>query len=856
MTLVKSAQNMGAEPWSWTRTLMDGLHVLLDTWSAWSSGPGRPWLLTGVGLALSGGAIAALWPRLLRRLQAPAVRQLQQVVASLEQEVGRRRTAEQHAADVEETLALTLASIDAGFIAADRAGCVTRMNATAERLTGWPQAEAVGRPVMQVFVREGLAATLAARNPVELLIEQQLGIDSAEHLQLSTRGGTAVPVELKAALTHHEDGSVRGLAMVFRDIGRLQRAEADARRLAAIVQSSHDAIVGKTLDGRITSWNAAAQALFGWSADEAIGQPVQMLIPPERIDEEMRILADLAHGRVVPPFDTQRRAKDGRLVEVSVTISPIRDGAGRIVGGSKIARDNTLAQQVAQARRRAEQLEVENRQMQLASRTKSQFLANMSHELRTPLNAVIGFADLLHSGAVPTASPKHREFLGHIGASGRHLLQLINDVLDLAKVESGRFEFHPEPLQLQPLVAEVCTLLQATVAQKRLDLRAEVDTTLGELQLDPLRLKQVLYNYLSNAIKFTPEGGQVHLRASAEGADWLRIEVEDSGIGIAAQDIPRLFVEFHQLDAGYDKRHAGTGLGLALTRRLVHAQGGSVGARSTPGRGSVFHLLLPRRHPRLPDAGKSPLPHVLVIDDDVEEQVRWRQALAVPGYIADPATTAEQARQQVGQRPYAGITLDMQLAGQPGLAALAAIREGGGQPESPVVGMTMPVGPAGTASFAVADILGKPLRSEQVLAAMARLAPPPGRPLRVLVIDDEPAALALMGAVLAAAGIEAVGLQDGRQALRELDHHRPDAIVLDLMMPGFDGFAVLDALLRLPPWHQTPVFIWTSLLLTDDEYTLLAESARAIVSKGGGGLLQVIQGLRRLSQPAPAGPPP
>ncbi len=830
---------------------MDAMHTLLDTWSAWAPGSGLPWPVQGLLVLLSLVTVRALWPRVARAVQAPAVRQLQQAVAALEEEVGRRRTAEQHAADCEENLALTLASIDAGFIAADHEGRLTRLNAVAERLTGWAQAEASGRPVMEVFAREGRDPALARRNPVELMIEQQITIDAAQHVVLVSRSGARIPLELKAALTRHEDGSVRGLAMIFRDVGRLQRAEADARRLAAIVESSHDAIVGKTLDGRITSWNGAAQTLFGWSADEAIGQSVQMLIPPDRLDEEMRILADLVHGRVVPPFDTRRQARDGRLLDVSVTISPIRDAAGRIVGGSKIARDNTLARQAEQARRRAEQLEAENRQIQLASRTKSLFLANMSHELRTPLNAVIGFADLLYAGTVPLSSPKHRQFLGHIATSGRHLLQLINDVLDLAKVESGKFEFHPEPLHLQLLVAEVCALVQASAHLKRLELRVEIDATLGDLHLDPVRLKQVLYNYLSNAIKFTPEAGIVVLRAMPESADWLRIEVEDSGIGIAPQDIPRLFIEFQQLDAGYDKQHAGTGLGLALTRKLVHAQGGSVGARSTVGAGSVFHLLLPRRHPQLPGGDGAPSPRVLVIEDDLDEQLRWRQALAVPGYAADPATTGEQARLQADRQAYAGITVHLQLPGQPGLAALAAIRGGGASQASPVVGVSMPVGPAGTASFPVADILSKPVRGHEVLAAMARLPRPPDRPLRVMVIDDERVALDLMGTVLAAAGIEAVCLQDGRQALSELALHRPDAIVLDLMMPGFDGFAVLDALLRQPPWHETPVFIWTSLLLTDDEYTLLAESARAIVSKGGGELLRVIEGLRRL-RPASA----
>ncbi len=248
------------------------------------------------------------------------------------------------------------------------------------------------------------------------------------------------------------------------------------------------------------------------------------------------------------------------------------------------------------ARINALRLEGENRQIQETGRLKSLFLANMSHELRTPLTAVIGFADLLHSGGVPIESPKHQQFLGYIGSSGRHLLRLINDLLDLSKVESGKFEFFPEPLNLAMLVAETNEIVRADARRKRIGIAADIDPLLGELMLDGGRLKQVLYNYLSNAIKFTPEGGRVTVRACAQGATHFRIEVEDTGIGIAASDLPRLFTEYQQLDAGHARQHQGTGLGLALTRRLVEAQHGSVGVRSTEGVGSVFHLLLNRVH--------------------------------------------------------------------------------------------------------------------------------------------------------------------------------------------------------------------------------------------------------------------
>ncbi|HEY0990723.1 MAG TPA: ATP-binding protein [Kofleriaceae bacterium] len=241
-----------------------------------------------------------------------------------------------------------------------------------------------------------------------------------------------------------------------------------------------------------------------------------------------------------------------------------------------------------------EDLDVEKRRAQDANRMKSEFLANMSHELRTPLNAIIGFAKLMVHGRVGPLAPNHQEYLRDILSSANHLLKLINDVLDLAKVEAGKMEFHPEAIDLGHLLGEVRDILRPVAAAKQIAIEATIDPRCEALYLDAAKLKQVLYNYLSNALKFTAERGRVHVRAWPEAAHALRIEVEDSGIGIRPDDIGLLFSEFKQLDSTASKRYQGTGLGLALTRRIVEAQGGTVGARSTFGKGSVFHAVLPR----------------------------------------------------------------------------------------------------------------------------------------------------------------------------------------------------------------------------------------------------------------------
>jgi signal transduction histidine kinase len=233
-------------------------------------------------------------------------------------------------------------------------------------------------------------------------------------------------------------------------------------------------------------------------------------------------------------------------------------------------------------------------ELRRANEIKSQFLAAMSHELRTPLNSIIGFTELMHDGKVGPVTAEHKEYLSDILTSSRHLLHLINDLLDLSKVEAGKMEFRPEPLSVPSLVSEVRTITSALAAQKRIVVEAEIDPGVGTVTADAARLRQIFYNYLSNALKFSPDGGRVVIRVAPEGETHWRLEVEDRGIGIKPEDMSKLFVEFQQLDGGMTRRHVGSGLGLAVTRQIVEAQGGRVGAHSEPGHGSVFFAVLPR----------------------------------------------------------------------------------------------------------------------------------------------------------------------------------------------------------------------------------------------------------------------
>jgi PAS domain S-box-containing protein len=345
-----------------------------------------------------------------------------------------------------------------------------------------------------------------------------------------------------------------------------------------LVDESQDALMALSLDGRVCSWSRGARAMFGYTADEAIGASIdELTVPADRRDEARCTLAQAVETGSAT-FQTTRLHKNGTMLDVDVSMRRIDGADGSIIAVSK---------KDVSALRRLQAVEA-------ASRLKSEFLANMSHELRTPLNAIIGFTELMHNGKVGPVSAEHREYLGDILHCSKHLLQLINDVLDLSKVEAGKVEFRPEPVSIATLIEEVRDVVRGLASSKRLHIDTTIDPSVSSVHADPARLKQILLNYLSNAIKFTPDEGHVHIRVLGAGADRFKLEVEDTGVGIPEPQLRKLFVEFQQLDARSARKYQGTGLGLALTKRLTEAQGGRVFVRSTPGVGSTFGGVLPR----------------------------------------------------------------------------------------------------------------------------------------------------------------------------------------------------------------------------------------------------------------------
>ncbi len=383
-------------------------------------------------------------------------------------------------------------------------------------------------------------------------------------------------------------------------------------RLAAIIESSDDAIVSKSLDGIIRTWNRGAERIFGWKAEEVIDKPITIIIPADRLDEEPHILARIRAGERVDHFETIRQTKDGRLIDVSVTISPVRDESGKIIGVSKVARDITLQKrfqsQLLEARDAAEQAKREaekaKEDAEAANRAKDYFLSVLSHELRTPLTPVLGAISMIE---LDKTLPAHiTEHMRMIRRNVETEARLVDDLLDLTRIARGKIRLHFEVVDAHAMLRSALGSFQAEMEEKSLTLAVALRAKRFHIWADPARFQQIVLNLLSNAVKFTPEGGTITVRTSNENGS-IKIEISDTGIGINPQDMPRLFKPFEQGEQTITRQYGGLGLGLSIVKSLVEMHKASVSATSEgKDKGSTF---LVRLETVSPEAGRvSPSP--------------------------------------------------------------------------------------------------------------------------------------------------------------------------------------------------------------------------------------------------------
>jgi len=373
---------------------------------------------------------------------------------------------------------------------------------------------------------------------------------------------------------------------VIQDITEHKKSEEKIQILANIVESSNDAIGTISLDGIITSWNKGAEQVYGYSAEEILGKPISIIAPPHLNKETQNLSEKIKQGEQIHRYETLRLRKNEKMICVSITLSPVFDTHRELTAVSFISRDITMIKE-------AEEKFIQEKQIaEVANCAKSEFLANMSHELRTPLNSIIGFSDLLYEQAYGELNEKQLRSVENVSKSGKHLLNLINDILDISKVEAGKLELDYNDFELAAKFNIIRNLLSPIADRKNIKIEIEVDSKLKSIRAGENRFVQIMYNLVDNAIKFSYEKGLVRIEARKKG-DLVEITVKDTGIGIKAEDQDKLFKPFSQIGPFSSKISQGTGLGLSLVKQIVHLHGGYIWFRSNPGEGSTFAFTIP-----------------------------------------------------------------------------------------------------------------------------------------------------------------------------------------------------------------------------------------------------------------------
>jgi len=665
-------------------------------------------------------------------------------------------------------------------------------------------------------------------------------------------------------------------------VAELERHQETRAMLASIVSSSDDAIIGTSLDDIINSWNPGAEKVFGYLAGEVMEQSAYILVPPERTEEARGIVAQITQGKTVVNFETVRWHKDGRLLDISVTVSPILDGHKKIVGTSYIARDITdrkrLEKEVNQHRLHLEALVEQqtanlrdvNRNLELAlsrsesaTRAKSNFLSNMSHEIRTPMNAVLGLTYLLEKSAL---NIDQRDLVRKIIAAGQSLLGIINDILDVSKIEAGRLEIEQVPFRLSSVLEKVVNVTAPSIGDKDVELIVGFNNVgIEHLHGDALRLEQILINLTSNAIKFTSKGEisiRVELVSQTDDQATLRFAVTDSGIGIPAERQHDIFQAFTQEDTSTTRRYGGTGLGLTICRHLVQLMHGEIGLVSAPGSGSQFWFTLPFEvMPPTPGAAPADLAlHVLVADDNAAARVMLADTVKSMGWQVDVVDSGEEAISQAMQvmrhhLTYDLFLLDWRMAGMDGLKTAQAIREASSAQKPPPIIIMVTAHAREDLLHApeaqlVDAVISKPVTPSTLFNAIVSVhqrrgdahKSAPARPIpgemriagaRVLVVDDSEINREVARRILETEGVEVVCADDGSQAVAWLSAHPQgvDLVLMDIQMPIMDGYSATKEIRNTLQLRTLPIVAVTAGAFTAQQEAALAAGMDGFLSK-------------------------
>jgi PAS domain S-box-containing protein len=681
----------------------------------------------------------------------------------------------------------------------------------------------------------------------------------------------------------------------------------------------------KDSEGRYVFANRAYNTILGVDPDDRIGKTDYEVWPADMAamfrERDHRILTT---GQPVETIDALTDSAGQRIIHLTSKFPILREGKPALIGGigmditeakkaeaelEVLSRDlekrveaRTSELEAAQEamlnlvedlndskdelEKKALELEEMNIKIQEATEAKSQFLANMSHELRTPLNAIIGFSEILEDQTFGELNEKQTRYINNVLVSGRHLLQLINDILDLSKVEAGKLELELSRVNIKGLLENSLIMIKEKAMKHAIKLDSHISQEVMDLEIlaDERKLKQIMFNILSNAAKFTPDGGSIRLEANLisdfglpiadldpkskiQTPKCIEVSVADSGIGIKPEDQERVFGEFEQLDSTYARPQQGTGLGLALTRRLVGLHGGRIWVESEgEGKGSTFTFMIPtkaeERKSEIPTEREGPLPSrpdvddsrplVLVVEDDRQASELISQYLSEADYAVARAFDGEQAIQMARElKPYA-ITLDILLPKKGGWEVLAELKSFPETKDIPVVIVSIVENRPFGLNLGAIEYFVKPVNKKQLIRAVRKaVAVLDKEKITVLVVDDEPQTVQLVTDKLQAEGFNVLQAYGGQQGIDLAIQEHPDIIVLDLMMPEVSGFDVVQQLRAHSGAMEIPILIFTAKDLTEDDRQRLEGHVKMIASKSDSGKEDLLRELERLGKRKP-----
>ena len=751
-------------------------------------------------------------------------------------------------------------------VMSDLQGRVQYVSPSFTAIFGWTMDEVKGKPIQFVPETERRASE-AFMTGVVRDGEPVSGYETRR----TTKGGALLDISLSASVFRDHEGQPAGTLTILRDITRHKRDQAALResesRYRALVETARDVIWSAGLDLRYTYVSPAVTEVLGYAVHELTAMILLDTLTPasrQRVTEDLHRELELektdpGHRSESLVWEVEQYQKDGSVRVIEMTLNFLRDEERKATGILGISRDVTDRKRSSEELEKALATSMRLRmEAEAANVAKSQFLANMSHELRTPLNAIIGFSEVLSDRIFGNLNPQQQRYVNHILNSGHHLLQLVNEVLDLAKVESGKMELTLVPVDFRRLMEDSLAMIRESAVHKSLATSLHLTDDLDHVFVytDRVKLKQVMFNLLSNAVKFTAEGGTVRVSARLDG-NLLVVSVADTGIGIRPEDRERIFNSFEQVDSSYSRREQGTGLGLTLTRRLIELHGGRIWVESQGAeQGSTFTFTIPteteqtntlarsevslqRVAPDLLYEAGGPIsqqrPVVLVVEDDEATGDMISAYLLEAGYSVIRAGKGEQAIDLARKHAPFAIALDVITPLKYDFDTLIELKRLQETRDIPVVLVTIYDDERLGLALGAVDLLAKSLDKNRLLETLRRLkARRSDKTFRVLIVDDDPLVLENLSDVLRASGFEVITATRGKTGIELAVSTRPDVLILDLIMPDLSGFEVIGELHGDLATRDIPIIVYTAKDVTDEDRSRLMSHVLAIALKSHG----------------------